>query len=48
MKKKLLVLGLCLIAAAGLGHAADGDKTGMMVTASRPNGLEGIRSRIAR
>jgi hypothetical protein len=35
MKKKLLVLGLCLIAAAGFGYAADGDKTGMMVPADQ-------------
>ena len=33
MKKKLLALGFCLASAAGVGYAADGDKTGIMVPA---------------
>jgi len=35
MKKKLLALGFCLAAAASVGYAADGDKTGIMVPADQ-------------
>ena len=34
MTKKLSLLGLCLTAAAGLGHAADSGKLGIMVPAN--------------
>ena len=34
MKKKLLLLAVCLTAATGIAHAADSEKTGTMITAN--------------